>query len=137
MNNLPPNTLTIAAAATKLGIGSGTLFRELRERGILGTTNRPLEPYKASGEFTERPVSYPLRGYYIHKYHFQPLVTEKGMALLELIAQDIRHGHISAPPKPNNNSTPCSAEESHRRCTEILEFLESGQEPPSTAVRAA
>lgn len=137
MNNLPPNTLTITAAATRLGIGSGTLFRELKQRGILGETNRPLEPYKSSGEFTEHTVSYPLRGYYIHKYRYQPLVTEKGMALLELIAQDIRHGHISHSAKQDNHSTPCSPEESHRRCAEIMEFLDSDQEPPTTAVHAA
>ena len=79
-------TITIAQAAKQLGIGSRTLFRLLRDAGVLSDTNIATRVYVAGGELRNEHRSALKRGTRIPVWYTVPLVTGKGMALLQEIA---------------------------------------------------
>ncbi len=85
------HAIEIGLAAKQLGIGSTTLFRELRQRGILSDKNIPVRHYVECGDFVLQQRMFHLRGTLIKRYYPITLVTARGLSLLDQIAQDIRH----------------------------------------------
>ncbi|WP_339638926.1 phage antirepressor KilAC domain-containing protein [uncultured Haliea sp.] len=81
--------IRIDEAAQRLGIGSKKLYRELRQRRILGGKNIALTRYIDAGYFRVEQRSYNLKGTTIQRYYAVTLVTEPGMALLQEIADEM------------------------------------------------
>lgn len=139
MNNNQPHAIEITKAAELLGIGSVSLFRELRQRMILDDKNMPLRHYVENGYFITQFRQFHLRGTLIKRYYAVTLITPAGMAILSEIARDIRHGRQKAPaPLRAGNSQPAgplSPAESTERCAGIMAIL--GGNPRQADFRAA
>lgn len=77
---------TISQAAKALGTGRDRLFRFLRDRGILMSTNEPYQKFIAAGYFTVTEGT--SRGY----GQFQTLVTPSGIGFIyEVMESEYRH----------------------------------------------
>lgn len=137
--NSQPNAIEIAKAAELCGVGSVSLFRELRRRNILDDKNMPLRHYVENGFFAQEFRQFHLRGTLIKRYYAVTLITPAGMCLISDIARDIRHGRSKAPAtlRPGNSEPagPLGPPESARRCAELLAFV-SGN-PRKTDICAA
>lgn len=81
--------MRIDRAAEILGVGSKTLYAELRRRGILGSKNVAIPRYVKSGDFRVEQRSYYLKGTVIQKHYLVTLVTTQGMSLLQEIADEL------------------------------------------------
>jgi len=104
MNN---RNMEISRAAELVGIGSKTLFRELRARNILTDRNYPLPYYLEHTYFRveTRDWEHPVTGRRM-QYHITT-VLPLGMCLISQIAQDIRNGrHEPTAPHSEPNSQP-------------------------------
>ena len=119
--------LELSKAAELVGVGSVTLFRELRARNVLDGKNLPQQEYVDRGFFTISMRQHYLRGTLIKRYYAVTMITPAGMAFLSEIARDIRHGRtkVAAPDSHGNSSTArhCSPQESHQRCAAIMAIL--------------
>jgi phage antirepressor YoqD-like protein len=80
--------LEMGTAAKMLGIGRNKLFAVLREYKILTRDGMPTQHMIRDGYFTTECTSYRLPGYSIVRYHIKPIVTAKGMRLIEDIARN-------------------------------------------------
>lgn len=99
--------MEISRAAELVGIGSKTLFRELRARNILTDRNYPLPYYLEHTYFRveTRDWEHPVTGRRM-QYHITT-VLPLGMCLISQIAQDIRNGrHEQTAPHSQPNSQP-------------------------------
>lgn len=99
--------MEISRAAELVGIGSKTLFRELRARNILTDRNYPLPYYLEHTYFRveTRDWEHPVTGRRM-QYHITT-VLPLGMCLISQIAQDIRNGrHEQTAPHSVANSQP-------------------------------
>lgn len=77
------DAVTVAQAAQSLGIGSRRLFQILRQREVLSTNNIARRTYVEQGYFRNEHRSHFLRGTHIQRWYTVPLVTGRGMALLQ------------------------------------------------------
>lgn len=125
------HSLEIAKAAELVGIGSVTLFRELRRRNVLDEKNIPVRYYAENHYFRSSFRRHLLRGTLIKRYYTVTEVLPLGMALISEIAREIRHGRTPATPvRASNQPTPNAIGEAERtkRRAELLAFL-SGNTP--------
>jgi len=123
--------LEIAKAAELVGVGSVTLFRELRRRNILDDKNIPLRYYAENNYFSTSFRQHYLRGTLIKRFYTVTEVLPLGMALISEISHEIRHGRTSpAPVRPSNQPTANAIGEAERtkRRADLLAFL-SGNTP--------
>lgn len=88
--------IPVTHAAAILGVGSVTLFRELRARGILLPCNTPAPEYRQSGEMLLQFAEFYLPRTRIKQIKPCPHVTVAGWHLVETIAREIRHGQTQA-----------------------------------------
>lgn len=126
------HAMELSKAAELVGVSSVSLFRELRQRGILTDKNIPLQHYVDQGLFTLSMRQFHLRGTLIKRYYSVVQITPAGMAYISEIARDIRHGRAQPPPTPSQPDSqpagPLGKAESAKRCAGLLAFL-SGSAP--------
>jgi hypothetical protein len=91
------DAIPVTHAAGILGVGSKTLFREMRARGILQADNTPAQEYRNTGELLLRFAVFHLGRTGIRQTKATPYVTVAGWHLVETIARDIRNGTTKAP----------------------------------------
>jgi len=83
--------MQIKDAAKQLGIGSKTLFKLLRQRGVLNSNNIANRAYVSAGYFRIDGRSYTQRAevYQIQRQYQVTLVTDAGLSFIqELINQE-------------------------------------------------
>ncbi len=84
----PVYNVEIATAAKMIGCGRNKLFAVLKEYKILTKEGLPTQHMIRDGYFTTTHSSYELPGYGITRYHIKPIVTAKGLRLVEEIARN-------------------------------------------------
>lgn len=121
------HAMELSKAAELVGVSSVSLFRELRQRGILTDKNIPLQHYVDQGLFTLSMRQFHLRGTLIKRYYSVVQITPAGMAFISEIARDIRHGRAQSTPthrQPDSqHAGQVSKEESARRCAALMAAL--------------
>lgn len=121
------HAMELSKAAELVGVSSVSLFRELRQRGILTDKNIPLQHYVDQGLFTLSMRQFHLRGTLIKRYYSVVQITPAGMAFISEIARDIRHGRAQSTPthrQPDSQPAgPVSKAESARRCAALMAAL--------------
>lgn len=87
--------IPIAEAAKQLGVGSRTLFKALRQRGVLSQNNIANRTYVISGDFVNEQRSAYKRGTRIQRWYTVALVTGRGMSLLqEIVSAMAANGEV-------------------------------------------